>query len=82
MLCWNKLAKNLKKKIVKEVLSMQHRNNRICGYCSRCGEPFGSSARLCSKCGANLASNIKFKQGKQPLSYEEKIDTMYNDAQF
>jgi len=61
---------------------MQHRNNRICGYCSRCGEPFGSSARLCSKCGANLASNIKFKQGKQPLSYEEKIDTMYNDAQF
>ena len=58
------------------------RNKNIRGYCPRCGNPYDSSIRFCPKCGADLVSNIRFKQGKQMPTYEEKVDTMYNDAQY
>ena len=61
---------------------MQHNNKHINGYCPRCGAPYDSMTKLCSKCGANLVSNIMFKQNKQMPSYEDRIDTMYSDATY
>ena len=57
-------------------------DDRIVGNCPRCGVPYDSTAEFCSKCGAYLITNIKFKQGRQMPSYEDKVNTMYNDAQY
>lgn len=81
MLCWNKLEKNLKKKIVKEGVSMQ-RNKNIRGYCPRCGNPYDSSTRFCPKCGADLVVNIKYRQGKQIPTYDDHTSKMENDAKY
>lgn len=57
-------------------------NDRIVGNCPRCGAPYDSTMEFCAKCSANLITNIKFKRGRQIPSYEDKVNTMYNDAQY
>lgn len=56
--------------------------NKIIGNCPRCGTSYNNTATFCSKCGANLTENIKFRQNKQMPTYEEKLDIMFNDAQY
>ena len=56
--------------------------SKVVGKCPRCGTSYSTTASFCSKCGANLSENIKFKQNKQMPTYEEKLDIMYNDAQY
>ncbi|MBQ9796381.1 MAG: zinc ribbon domain-containing protein [Clostridia bacterium] len=58
------------------------RQNKIIGNCPRCGTSYNNTVTFCSKCGANLTENIKFRQNKQMPTYEEKLDIMFNDAQY